>query len=209
MDCFLWKFSKTCLPFSSTLLTLFLQMSWCRFKKTGIHLTTYLKCLTTPSCTRSNSPPKVWYQNHTKPVCSLGLWKYLKFQILAIERIRSKQDHEAGSPGTMEGEQCSSDNKRAPQCGCMKLTSVMPWPRHLWRLPENVLHTPTQHVSHLFGYFPSWDVRECSELCVTLLFLFHGATMTPTGDFLLTKPRVLSAHTDKCRYWLTMHSGET
>lgn len=150
MDCFLWKFLKTCPPFSSTLLTLFLLMSLCRFKKAEIHLTTYLKCLTTPSCTRSISPPKVWYQNHTKPVCSLGLWKYLKFQIFAIERIRSKQDREAGSPGTMEGGQCSSGNKRAPQCGCMKLTSVRPWPRDLWRLPENVLHTPTQCFSFVW-----------------------------------------------------------
>lgn len=114
MDCFLWKFLRTCLPFSSILLTLFFLMSLCRFKKTGIHLTTYLKCLTTPSCTRSNSPPKVWYQNHTKPVCSLSLWKYLRFQILALERIRSKQGHGAGSPGPINRLDSAAQTSKEP-----------------------------------------------------------------------------------------------
>lgn len=92
-------FHNLAFPFKHTSNTLFLLMSMCRFKKTGIHLTTYLKWLTTPSRTRSNPPPQVCCQNCTKPVCPLGLWKWLKFEILAIERIGAKQEHEAGSPG--------------------------------------------------------------------------------------------------------------
>lgn len=170
-------------------------MSMCRFNKTGIHLTTYLKWLTTPSCTRNSCPPQVWCQNRTKPVCPLGLWKWLKFQILAIQRIRAKQDHEAGSPGLhwyvrWRADSIHQTTKVLYNVGAWSSIPVMPQPKDLWTLPENVLHIPTQHVFHLFGYSPSsGDGR--SELCMTLLFLIHGATTTPTGDLLLTKPKVL------------------
>lgn len=199
MDCFLWKFLRTCLPFSSILLTLFFLMSLCRFKKTGIHLTTYLKCLTTPSCTRSNSPPKVWYQNHTKPVCSLSLWKYLRFQILALERIRSKQGHGAGSPGPIN--RCSGRwtallrHQRSPTAWVHEAHVSHATAQGPVNIAWKCAAPPTQRGSHLFGYFPSsWDVREGSQLCVTLLFLFHGAIMTPTGEFQFTHPASRNAH---------------
>lgn len=54
------------------------------------------------------------------------------------------------------------------------------------------LHNPTQHVFHLFGCsLSSGDGVEGGEFCTILLFLTQGATMAPTGDLLLTKPRVL------------------
>lgn len=92
-------FKNLSFPFKHTSNTFFLLMSLCRFKKAGIHLTTYLKWLTTPS---RSSPPQVWCQNCTEPVCLLDLWKWLWFQILAIERIRAKQEHEAGPPGPLQ-----------------------------------------------------------------------------------------------------------
>lgn len=214
MDCFLWKFLRTCLPFSSILLTLFFLMSLCRFKKTGIHLTTYLKCLTTPSCTRSNSPPKVWYQNHTKPVCSLSLWKYLRFQILALERIRSKQGHGAGSPGPIN--RCSGRwtallrHQRSPTAWVHEAHVSHATAQGPVNIAWKCAASPTQRGSHLFGYFPSsWDVREGSQLCVTLLFLFHGAIMTPTGEFQFTHTESFQHTLQKCTYWVTIHERET
>jgi len=92
-------FQNLAFSFKHTSNTVFLLMSACRFKKTGIHLTAYLKWLATPSHTWSSCPPQVWCQNYTEPVHPLGLRKWLKFQIPAVGRIRAKQDHEASSPG--------------------------------------------------------------------------------------------------------------
>lgn len=89
-------FKNLSFPFKHTSNTLFLLMSLCRFKKTGLHLTTYLKWLIPPPCTGRNAPPKVWCQNCTEPVpwASENDWSFK-----SCERIRAKKEHEAGSPG--------------------------------------------------------------------------------------------------------------
>lgn len=162
-----------------------------------------------PSSTKSNSSPKVWCQNCTEPVCPLGLWKWLKFQILAIERIRAKQEHEAGSPGPHQYVRWRADS--GPQT-TKEFHNVGVWNlrqschgqetcEHHLKMRRTLLH------NMFFISLATLHLLEMEEKAVSFAWpcfsRFMGQPGLPLEICYLPNPECFKHTLHKCSHWLT------